>query len=160
MSHTRASSLGWKDGSMSSEDATPAPSEEDGVGKDPFGDHVREGSPLVEQLHFRHDSKPVSRRLDPLRGAQRTQEVSSSVKTSRILVVEDNVVNRKVLCSMLKQLGFINVVVAVNGAVAMDLVTGPGAQAFDLCIMDCLMPIMVRSSQSFQMNVQSINAAC
>lgn len=64
-------------------------------------------------------------------------------KNSRLLVVEDNIVNQKVLSSMLKQLGFFNVVVAVDGKRALELVIGNEAEQFDLCFMDCLMPVMV-----------------
>jgi len=57
-------------------------------------------------------------------------------KSGRILVVEDNVVNQKIVLGMLRSLGF-QADLAVNGAEALVVV---GAQEFDLVFMDCQMP--------------------
>lgn len=57
-------------------------------------------------------------------------------KSGRILVVEDNVVNQKIVLGMLRSLGF-QADLAVNGAEALVVV---GAQDFDLVFMDCQMP--------------------
>ncbi|HVV35243.1 MAG TPA: MASE1 domain-containing protein [Acidimicrobiales bacterium] len=56
----------------------------------------------------------------------------------RVLVVEDNAVNRKVAVGMLEQLGY-SVEVAVDGVQAVDMFR-PGA--FDVILMDCQMPRM------------------
>lgn len=58
----------------------------------------------------------------------------------RVLLVDDNKVNRYVACSFLKRLG-INPVEAENGQQAVDVVQAQ-AQGFDLILMDCEMPIM------------------
>ena len=56
----------------------------------------------------------------------------------RVLLVEDNVVNRKVVVKMLKKMGCA-VTVAENGRVALDLIE---ERAFDAVLMDCQMPVM------------------
>lgn len=54
------------------------------------------------------------------------------------LVVEDNIVNQKVLAGILRKLG-VNTVLAVNGA---EAVRRCEEQAFDIIFMDCQMPVM------------------
>ncbi|MDB5805667.1 MAG: sensor hybrid histidine kinase [Betaproteobacteria bacterium] len=56
----------------------------------------------------------------------------------RVLVVEDNPVNREIACTMLEQLGRGHEV-AENGRDALERLA---AQAFDLILMDCQMPEM------------------
>jgi signal transduction histidine kinase/ActR/RegA family two-component response regulator len=56
----------------------------------------------------------------------------------RVLLVEDNVVNREVAQAMLKSLG-VDVVTAGNGAEALRTL---GAGHFDAVLMDCMMPEM------------------
>jgi signal transduction histidine kinase/CheY-like chemotaxis protein/HPt (histidine-containing phosphotransfer) domain-containing protein len=65
-------------------------------------------------------------------------EVSNLCPVGRILVVEDNLVNREVVVTMLKNLNF-NVVTASNGQEAVEAVKHG---AFDLVFMDCQMPVM------------------
>jgi len=79
-------------------------------------------------------------------------DASSSMTYARIMVAEDNVVNRKVVTHMLSRLGYKNVVVVENGKDALDLFNSPG-QTFDLILMDCLMPIMdgIEASQCIRM---------
>lgn len=59
--------------------------------------------------------------------------------SGRILVVDDNMTNRKVVEAMLVKLGF-QVSLVENGAAAVEFVTA-GQQA-DLVLMDCQMPVM------------------
>jgi CheY-like chemotaxis protein len=54
------------------------------------------------------------------------------------LVAEDNVINQKVVCSMLRRAGCI-VTLAANGKEAVDLFF---ANQFDLVLMDVQMPVM------------------
>jgi two-component system, sensor histidine kinase and response regulator len=66
--------------------------------------------------------------------------------TARVLVAEDNAINREVVGGMLEAIGARAVLVA-NGAEAVALL-GPGepggalAREFDLVLMDCQMPVM------------------
>lgn len=63
----------------------------------------------------------------------------ASLAGRRVLVVEDNLVNRRVVVAMLERLG-LDVEAAENGREAVDLVTrGP---APELVLMDCQMPVM------------------
>ena len=55
-----------------------------------------------------------------------------------ILVVEDNVVNQKIVVAMLKKLGY-NVTVVNNGQQAID---SSSQCDFDIILMDCQMPVM------------------
>lgn len=56
----------------------------------------------------------------------------------RILLVEDNAVNRRVACGMLKKLGC-EIEVAENGLIAVEMCQ---QNRYDLILMDCQMPIM------------------
>ncbi|WP_394208910.1 response regulator [Enterovibrio calviensis] len=56
----------------------------------------------------------------------------------RVLVVEDTLVNQRVVQAMLARLG-VEVVVAENGKIALDMCED---ECFDLIFMDCQMPIM------------------
>ena len=56
----------------------------------------------------------------------------------RVLLAEDNPVNQELAAAMLKNLG-LQVTLACNGAEALALLD---AQAFDLVLMDCQMPVM------------------
>jgi signal transduction histidine kinase/DNA-binding response OmpR family regulator len=58
--------------------------------------------------------------------------------TGRVLLVEDNIVNRKVARATLKQLG-LEVLEAENGRLALDLLA---REAVDLILMDMNMPVM------------------
>jgi len=58
--------------------------------------------------------------------------------TGRVLLAEDNLVNQKVACGMLRKLG-LSVEVADNGAAALDRIA---AAPYDLVLMDVQMPVM------------------
>ena len=63
----------------------------------------------------------------------------------RILVVEDNRINRALLCSMLKRLGYNDIEEARDGVEAVEIFTaalaeGPPQRRFDLVLMDLWMP--------------------
>ena len=90
------------------------------------------GSRFVCELPFGLCSAPVGS-LEP--GSPPT--VGDSVY-SRVLVAEDNVINQKVVCSMLRRAGCI-VTLAANGKEAVDLFF---ANQFDLVLMDVQMPVM------------------
>jgi signal transduction histidine kinase/DNA-binding response OmpR family regulator len=58
--------------------------------------------------------------------------------TGRVLLVEDNIINRKVARATLKQLG-LEVLEAVNGSLALDMLA---RETVDLVLMDMNMPVM------------------
>jgi PAS domain S-box-containing protein len=75
----------------------------------------------------------------PQLGVRKPARVTqSSISDARILVVEDNLVNREVMLAQLSVLGYRAVAVA-NGALAVEAVAGNG---YDLVLMDCQMPVM------------------
>ncbi|KAL1844182.1 hypothetical protein VTJ49DRAFT_3838 [Mycothermus thermophilus] len=65
--------------------------------------------------------------------------IVSPVKS--MLLVEDNLINQKVMLGMLRSMGFNNVALASNGADAVRMVRGKPA-AYDMVLMDISMPIM------------------
>lgn len=67
-----------------------------------------------------------------------TQFLHPNTEALRVLVVEDNAVNRKVILRMLSRLGHQHAL-AKDGIEALDLLS---AQVFDLILMDCQMPGM------------------
>jgi CheY-like chemotaxis protein len=61
------------------------------------------------------------------------------LKKRRVLLAEDNVVNQKVICAMLRKLGA-EITVAHNGEEALSALTS-GLEP-ELILMDCQMPVM------------------
>ncbi|MCX7970872.1 MAG: response regulator [Negativicutes bacterium] len=58
----------------------------------------------------------------------------------RILLVEDNEINRKLCLNFLKKLGYTDVVTADNGQIAVDMLAAD--ESIALVLMDCRMPVM------------------
>jgi adenylate cyclase len=87
---------------------------------------------LARQLDIVAD---VLRTVQPLLAGSAVRE---TVRSSRILVVDDNAANRDVLARRLMREGH-QVVTAANGASALELVAG---QNFDLVLLDLIMPEM------------------
>ncbi|MBU1365544.1 MAG: response regulator [Gammaproteobacteria bacterium] len=82
----------------------------------------------------------VERRQSPrAQEAPAQSEDEAAGKVGRVLVVEDNLINRKVVCAMLEKQGFA-VDLAENGLEALNAVTS-GLRP-DLILMDVQMPIM------------------
>ena len=73
----------------------------------------------------------------PLPAAEKMPAVSA-VKSARLLLVEDNMINQKVAMLMLRNLGY-NADLAKNGQEAIHAVA---TNRYDLVLMDCLMPDM------------------
>lgn len=97
--------------------------EETGVNYD--GGRARQLGILADVLHS----------IQPLHARSVVQE---TVRSSRILVVDDNAANRDVLARRLVREGH-QIVTAANGASALELVSG---QEFDLVVLDLIMPEM------------------
>lgn len=68
----------------------------------------------------------------------RSESANTKSKTFRVLVVEDNVVNQKVILRQLELLGY-SVERAANGAEALEALSNSD---FDVVLMDCQMPEM------------------
>ncbi|CAH0020267.1 unnamed protein product [Clonostachys rhizophaga] len=62
-------------------------------------------------------------------------------RTKRILAVEDNIINQKVLVGMLHGFGFEDITVAGDGSQAVSILVSEG-HVFDLIFMDISMPVM------------------
>jgi len=60
--------------------------------------------------------------------------------SKKILVIDDNYINRKVMMKMLNKLGYSDIVERINGQEAIQLVRD--SCQFDLIFMDCEMPVM------------------
>jgi CheY-like chemotaxis protein len=94
------------------------------------------------------DASPLEDRrcrsiVQPRTPVARGHRPQSSPQAFKILVAEDAPVNQKVLVAMLKNLGYSNVVIAMNGKIAVDMVMeNRETDPIDLVFMDCLMPEM------------------
>ena len=83
----------------------------------------------------RHESPQVN---DMLRASGKDTETGKNV---RILVVEDNAVNRKVAVAHLRRLGYTEIDTAVNGRVAVEMVQEKDG-GYSVVFMDIAMPVM------------------
>ena len=63
---------------------------------------------------------------------------SIPLRSGHILLVEDNLVNQRIACAMLRKHGFA-VETVENGQLALDILA---RETFDLVLMDCQMPVM------------------
>jgi len=79
-------------------------------------------------------------RSDIVETPQILQESFSDFNGMHLLIVEDNIINQKVLSNILKPSG-INIKIANNGQEAVDLLM-ESTQRFDLVLMDINMPVM------------------
>lgn len=57
-----------------------------------------------------------------------------------ILVVDDNIINHRILCRILKESGY-DVLEAMNGQEALDII-GSGASSVDIILLDLVMPVL------------------
>lgn len=80
------------------------------------------------------DAKPVNLYDENKKNVER--EVSKEI---HILAVDDHPVNQVFVQKLLKRLGFDNVMLAQDGAEALDMIA---AHDFDIVLMDCQMPIL------------------
>ena len=107
---------------------------------------------------FDQDSSPETQSACP-KGHFQT---SATLRRARILVAEDNAVNREVVTSQLRKLGY-QADSVDNGAAAVDAVEGGG---YDLVLMDCQMPVMdgfeatlrIRGSKHAEIPIVAITA--
>jgi two-component system sensor histidine kinase/response regulator len=78
---------------------------------------------------------------EPPRRAPAPQVPSPQLTGLRVLVVEDNAINRQIACGLLEHRGAV-VHMADNGRVAVDTLRLAGPHAFDIVLMDLRMPEM------------------
>ncbi len=76
---------------------------------------------------------------EPVVEIEVSQSDSSGATHGRVLVVEDNAINQKLILSMLKKWGF-ETALAENGAIALEMATSD--DDFDMILMDLQMPVM------------------
>ncbi len=92
------------------------------------------------------DDKPTRKTLLPVHSEvlYETQNIDTECfyyfKGSKILLVEDNKINQKIVQSILQKSG-IDIVIANNGEEALEILNRDGA-VFDLILMDISMPVM------------------
>jgi CheY-like chemotaxis protein len=88
---------------------------------------ARDAIPLARSAMQQADARPQAQEVTP--------EMRKSI---RVLLAEDNFLNRKLTMSQLEKLGYLAESVG-NGAEAIEAVT---ARKFDIVLMDCQMPIV------------------
>ncbi|MCB0029948.1 MAG: response regulator, partial [Anaerolineales bacterium] len=93
---------------------------------------------LFETIVALINQNDISKPAPMLNPAQKAQTVHGSEKPLRILLVEDNAVNRKVATRMLQRFGY-SAIHAENGAQAISILQ---EHPFDLVFMDVQMPVM------------------
>jgi len=89
------------------------------------------GTSVGQFLNFFFFGKPC---LDPAERECQQAEISNA----RVLLVEDNVMNQRILKRILNSIGYNNVSVATNGTTAVELVDKD--ETFDIILMDIMMP--------------------
>lgn len=83
---------------------------------------------------------PISKKSGAMR-EQASRKSAADIKGMRILVVEDNELNRMIVTTVLTEQGCL-LTEAVNGKEAVDIFEASPAKAFDLILMDVQMPVM------------------
>ncbi|CAG5158433.1 uncharacterized protein ALTATR162_LOCUS5077 [Alternaria atra] len=101
--------------------------------------------PVMENTLHRHTDTPNETVLPTRSGSfvtgSQSENPSMDPLNLRILVVEDNAVNRRLLGAFLKKYGCRHVQYAENGALAVKMVEGR-SEGFDVIFMDLSMPVM------------------
>ena len=103
--------------------------------KSPQPNHAGEGQPGAGSKISRQMSASAEG-VDP--SLKQLQEIAP---TKRILAVEDNLINQKVLVGMLHVFGFKDIAVAGDGAQAVSMLSS-SPNTYDLVLMDISMPVM------------------
>lgn len=96
---------------------------------------IGKGSVVHITLPIRIDEELHDQPLDE------DQDLRSNITGMRVLLVEDNEINREIVEFMLKDAGA-DVVSANNGKVAVDAFAAAETGAFDCVLMDLMMPVM------------------
>ena len=114
---------------------------------------VGNGAAFLVSLPLAECAAPIS--AENLKPAIASADVSddTSLESKRVLLVEDNVINQKVIQAQLEQIGY-RVAVAQNGSEGFDIWKDG---MFDIVLSDCHMPVMdgfemtaaIRSAEDF-----------
>jgi CheY-like chemotaxis protein len=94
---------------------------------------------LDTQYNTRSKIKTHTENIRPIPNI--TQDSFSDFRGYRVLIVEDNIVNSRVLVNLLRPVG-VETTVANNGKEAVDILQKEPKDRFDLIIMDINMPVM------------------
>ncbi len=97
-------------------------------------------SSVLDKKEEEEDEGVLTHRLPIIATQSIIQESFSDFSGMRLLIVEDNIINQKVLTNILKSSG-IKMKIANNGREAVDMVKG-AIKKFDFVLMDINMPIM------------------
>jgi CheY-like chemotaxis protein len=116
-----------------------APAPRASAGALPAGDPPIEGQgELAEQADGATDDAAVPHAGARWQDEEIRPDDRAVVSGARVLVVEDNAINRELMVTLLSAAGVV-VCVAGDGQEALDRL---GQQRFDVVLMDCLMPVM------------------
>jgi len=91
---------------------------------------------LQEVKHRRFDRSNVPKLSTGTLKMEPASSLTSQPK-KQILVAEDNLMTSKIICKMLNNLGYKNILIVENGKLAVDAVK---AKKFDMVLMDIMMP--------------------
>ena len=100
-----------------------------------------EGSVFTVELPVRVMDDEAIARFTAERGGAEDAEGQVSLAGRRVLLTEDNEMNREIAAELLEEAGLI-VETAENGAAAVEKVTENGAGYYDFILMDIQMPVM------------------
>ena len=95
-------------------------------------------NPVRELQLFDAMSNALQGSLSVIQKVEKTELAVSSYKSKKVLLVEDNKINQKVIIAMLSQYD-IDPDLAENGQLALDKLAN---SVYDLILMDCQMPVM------------------
>ena len=101
------------------------------------------GSIQIESKLHQGTRVEITLHLEPLviHAQENKEEDFVSFDTCRILLAEDNVLNREIACELLESIGCV-VKTAANGKVALEIYKNHDNKYFDAILMDLQMPVM------------------
>ena len=103
---------------------------------------LNKGSTFIITIPLRvQTEEEISRNRTNAVAEEAVEEIVYELKDRKVLLVEDNELNREIGVDMLEEEGLI-VETAEDGQIAVDMVKAKGIGAYDFIIMDIQMPIM------------------
>jgi osomolarity two-component system sensor histidine kinase TcsA len=95
----------------------------------------------IQRLNTQLAAMSISKPMSPCADVDPVERIKAIAPKKRLLLVEDNLINQKVMLGILRALGFKNVKVATDGVQAISQVLG-SSTVFDLVLMDINMPFL------------------